>query len=112
MENEELKDLYESLVKAIIAKDINVLNELIMDDAQFLHFSEKPLTKNEYLSDVENELFQYFDYEIKHVENNSIILRIDAILYGSKRNWWIFCVNVDYIKEKGKLRIKRSQILG
>ena len=106
-----MKELYESLIQAIIKKDEEVLNELISDEAEFHHFSEKPLSKDEYISDVLNEYFKYYDYEIKHVEGNFIILRVDAELYGSKRNWWIFCLDVETISENGKERIIKSQII-
>ena len=108
---EELRDLYERLIKATIEKDSGLLNELIADEAEFLHFSENPLTKEEYIKDIIDELFTYYDYEIKHVENNSIIVRIDAEIYGSKRNWRIFCIQLDTIEENGKTKIKRSQIV-
>lgn len=108
---EDLKGLYERLIEATIAKDSVLLNELIADEAEFLHFSERPLTKEEYIRDIMDELFTYYDYEIKHVENDSIIVRIDAELYGSKRNWWIFCIKLDAINDNGKIKIKRSQIV-
>lgn len=111
MEDKLLEELCADLNKAIINKDISALEEIISSEAEFFHFSEKPLSRDEYLSDIANELFKYYDFEIKHVEGNSIIMRIDAELYGSKRNWWIFCMVIETIIENDKLKIKRSQIV-
>ena len=103
---------FENLLKATIAKDLNQLQNLISSDAEFFHFTEKPLNRDEYIGDIINDLFTYYDYQIKHYENGQAIIRVDASLYGSARNWWIFCIGVDFTDEDGKLKIKKSQILG
>lgn len=108
--NEEL-ELFEELVKATISKDEEKLLSLIAEDASFLHFTENALTREEYVGDIVNDLFTYYDYEIKHYENNQVILRVDATLYGSKRNWWIFLVGLEFKEEDNRLKLYKSQIL-
>lgn len=102
---------FEKLLKATIAKDLNQLQDLISSDAEFFHFTEKPLNRDEYIGDIVNDLFTYYDYQIKHYENNQVILRVDATLYGSKRNWWIFLIGLEFKEEDNRLKLYKSQIL-
>lgn len=65
-EEQEVLDRYEEMEQAMIDRDMEKLNEIILDGTTFTHMSGMTQSKEEYLRDIENGELDYQEYRIEN----------------------------------------------
>ena len=114
--NEEihLKELYTVMYKAMIAKDINLLGELMTDDSALLHMTGMRQPRREYLRAIADGTLNYYsctDSDVKVTsEGDSASMtgrsRVNAAVFGGGRHTWPLQLDIDWKKEDdGKWKI-------
>ena len=94
--------------QAMIDKDIDSLNEIVLDGTTFRHMSGKIQTKEEYFDDIRRGRLDYQSYTISGekatVNGDEAVLTARVILtanaYGAQGSW-PFHVSVRFVKADG-----------
>ena len=71
---EEILSRYKAMQQAMVDKNAEALNEIILDGTTFRHMSGKVQTKEEYIHDIE---IGALDYKAYNIENVSVSLHDD-----------------------------------
>ena len=100
---------YETIQQAMIDKDIDTLDRVILDGTTFTHMSGKTQTKEEYFADIRDGRLDYQSYTM---ENTKIVIDGDeatltsrvvltANAYGAQGSW-PFNVTAHFTKIDGE----------
>lgn len=95
MEEQRIIERYQAVQQAMIDKDIDTLDEIILDGTTFTHMSGKTQTKEEYFADIRDGRLDYQNYTMTDAE--VVISGDDATLtcyvvltanaYGAQGSW-------------------------
>ena len=95
MEEQHIIERYQAVQQAMIDKDIDTLDEIILDGTTFTHMSGKTQTKEEYFADIGDDRLDYQNYTMTDAE--VVINGDDATLtcyvvltanaYGAQGSW-------------------------
>ena len=109
MEEQRVIARYRAVQQAMIDKDIDTLDEIILDGTIFRHMSGKTQTKDEYFADIRNGRLDYQSYTMtdEKVEINGsdatltcyVVLTANA--YGAQGSW-PFNVTAHLVKIDGE----------
>lgn len=80
-EEQEVLVRYEEMEQAMIDRDMDKLNEIILDGTTFTHMSGMTQSKEEYLRDIKNEELDYQEYRI---ENPSVTIKGDEAIIEAR----------------------------
>lgn len=105
----EVLNQFEKVQEAMINKDENKLNELIVDNYTLTHMSGKIQTKNEFIEEIMNNTLNYYSSLIQYpaiiIDGNLAQLTadvtLDAKVYGIKGKWTLHVIT-DFIKIDNK----------
>lgn len=108
-EEEIILNRYKEMQQAMIDKDINKLNEIVLDETTFTHMSGLTQTKEEYFEDIRSGKLDYKSYTIDNpkvsINNNKAILTAKVTLtanaYGAKGTY-PFNITAYFKKVDGK----------
>ena len=86
---------YEVIQQAMIDKDIDALDEIILDGTTFTHMSGKTQTKDEYFADIRDGRLDYQSYTMKDakvvIDGDDATLTCRVVLtanaYGAQGSW-------------------------
>ena len=86
---------YQAVQQAMIDKDIDVLDEIILDGTTFTHMSGKTQTKDEYFADIRDGSLDYQSYTMKDakvvIDGDDATLTCRVVLtanaYGAQGSW-------------------------
>ena len=100
---------YRAVQQAMIDKDIDTLDEIILDGTIFRHMSGKTQTKDEYFADIRNGRLDYQSYtmtdEKVEINGNDATLTCYVVLtanaYGAQGSW-PFNVTAHLVKIDGE----------
>ena len=100
---------YRAIQQAMIDKDIDALDEIILDGTIFRHMSGKTQTKDEYFADIRNGRLDYQSYtmtdEKVEINGNDATLTCYVVLtanaYGAQGSW-PFNVTAHLVKIEGE----------
>ena len=109
MEEQRVIARYQAVQQAMVDKDIDTLDEIILDGTVFRHMSGKTQTKDEYFADIRNGRLDYQSYTMTDakVEINGddatltcyVVLTANA--YGAQGSW-PFNVTAHLVKIDGE----------
>ena len=109
MEEQRVIARYRAVQQAMIDKDIDTLDEIILDGTIFRHMSGKTQTKDEYFADIRNGRLDYQSYtmtdEKVEINGNDATLTCYVVLtanaYGAQGSW-PFNVTAHLVKIDGE----------
>ncbi len=92
---EQVYLVYKSLYEAMINKDVDCIDRLMMDGSVLVHMTGVRQPKREWLRAIEDESMKYYSTKEENIE---IILKekkaklvaqnkVDARIYGSRNTW-------------------------
>lgn len=93
---EEVLQRFKEFQKAMIEKDLDMLNEILDDDYTLTHMSGKTQTKQEYIDEIMDGTLNYYkstidNPQIRIIEEDKAIFNadvtLDAKVYGMKGTW-------------------------
>ncbi|WP_295610095.1 nuclear transport factor 2 family protein [uncultured Methanobrevibacter sp.] len=93
---EEVLQRFMEFQKAMIEKDLDMLNEILDDDYTLTHMSGKTQTKQEYIDEIMDGTLNYYkstidNPQIRIIEEDKAIFNadvtLDAKVYGMKGTW-------------------------
>ena len=92
---QEVLAAYRARCDAMVAKDMNALNQMMADDLVLRHITGATQTKQEWLDCIANEEMRYFEIDIQkinaEVEGDKATVThtaaLDARIYGSRGIW-------------------------
>ena len=107
-EKQAILNLYNRMQKAMIEKDLETLNQIVLDGTKFVHMSGRVQTKQEFFEEIANGTLNYYKTELKDVKitvnDNSATLACTAYLtakvYGMSGTFPMN-VNANFIKING-----------
>ena len=109
MEEARVIARYRAVQQAMIDKDIDTLDKIILDGTIFRHMSGKTQTKDEYFADIRNGRLDYQSYtmtdEKVEINGNDATLTCYVVLtanaYGAQGSW-PFNVTAHLVKIDGE----------
>ena len=95
MDEQRVIARYQAVQQAMIDKDIDALDEIILDGTTFTHMSGKTQTKDEYFVDIRDGRLDYQSYTMKDakvvIDGDDATLTCRVILtanaYGTQGSW-------------------------
>ncbi|TDM40240.1 nuclear transport factor 2 family protein [Macrococcoides goetzii] len=92
---QEVYTIYKKLYEAMIEKDTDTINNLLMDGIILVHITGVKQSKREWLRAIENESMKYYSTKEENIE---IVLKekkatliaqnkVDAKIYGLRNTW-------------------------
>ncbi|MBQ6551196.1 MAG: nuclear transport factor 2 family protein [Lachnospiraceae bacterium] len=95
MDEQRVIARYQAVQQAMIDKDIDVLDEIILDGMTFTHMSGKTQTKDEYFADIRDGRLDYQSYTMKDakvvIDGDDATLTCRVVLtanaYGAQGSW-------------------------
>ena len=112
-EESQLRQLYDVMYKAMIAKDIPVLDSLLSDNSVLIHMTGMRQPKREYLKAIANGTLNYYSCENSEIEvkENGDSARMTgkskvyAAVFGGGRHTWSLRLDIDWRKIDGHWKI-------
>ena len=109
MEKNVIIGRYQAVQQAMIDRDIETLDEIILDGTIFRHMSGKTQTKEEYFADVRSGRLDYQKYTMSDttvtINGDDATLTARVVLtanaYGAQGSW-PFNVNAHFVKINGQ----------
>ena len=107
-EEETILNRYKEMQQAMIDKDIDKLNEIVLDGTTFTHMSGKTQTKQEYFNEIKDGTLNYYRSDIDSpevtIDGNIATLKANVTLtarvYGASGSWTL-PVNAHFEKING-----------
>ena len=95
MEEQHVISRYQAVQQAMIDKDIDTLDEIILDGTTFTHMSGKTQTKEEYFADIRDGRLDYQSYTMSNakvvIDGDDATLTCRVVLtanaYGAQGSW-------------------------
>ena len=106
------------MYKAMIAKDTEVLEQMLDEDFVLIHMTGMHQSKQEYLRSIENGILNYYSCENTVFEKNKerdgedkmhIIgkSRVNAAVFGGGRRTWSLQLDIDLVKKGNEWKITK-----
>lgn len=116
-DKEQITALYETMYKAMIAKDTVKLGSILTDDSILVHMTGHRQPKKEYLSQIASGVLNYYSVETDSLEitvngDTARMLgrsRVNAAVYGGGRHTWRLQMDSQLKKENGEWKISYSK---
>lgn len=113
---QEVYAVYKKLYEAMIEKDTDTINNLLMDGIILVHITGVKQSKREWLRAIENESMKYYSTKEENIE---IVLKekkatliaqnkVDAKIYGL-RNTWPLQLTMSMVKFENDWEISRVE---
>ncbi len=119
MENKqvmEVKKVCRQQIEGMMTKNVDLLDQIIKSDADFIHITGEHQTKAEWIRQIKIGRMTYFNSQELNLDagvtgNNAIVHMsnsIDARIYGF-RNIWSLKAEIKLLKEKDQWKIFESR---
>jgi len=116
-DKEQITALYETMYKAMIAKDTVKLGSILTDDSILVHMTGHRQPKKEYLSQIASGVLNYYSVETDSLEitvNGDTARmkgrsRVNAAVYGGGRHTWRLQMDSQLKKVNGEWKISYSK---
>ncbi len=117
-DEEQIIALYRDENKAMVAKDINKLNEILAPEMHLTHMTGYVQTKLEWIDQIQNGEMKYFDSYEEHIKDVSIDgnkasligqNRVRASVWGGGVSTWPLEMKMYFIKNNGKWIISEQK---
>ena len=116
MEEQRVIARYQAVQQAMIDRDIDTLNAIILDGTTFTHMSGKTQTKEEFFGEIEDGTLNYYKYELHDpvitIDGDTATLTgsttLTAKVYGMSGSWTL-PTNAHYIKINPIIRRRADQ---
>ena len=116
-DKEQIQGLYETMYRAMIAKDTVALGRLLTDDSVLVHMTGHKQSRKEYLSEIASGVLNYYSVETDSLEitvdGESARMvgrsRVNAAVYGGGRHTWRLQMDSQLCKIDGKWLITYSK---
>ena len=102
------------MYKAMIAKDTEVLEQLLDEDFVLIHMTGMRQSKLEFMGAITNGILNYYSYEDSDLAINDcgpsayIIVgksRVNAAVFGGGRRTWPLQLDIDLVKKGNEWKI-------
>ena len=108
-EAQEIKELYASMYRYMIAKDTENLEALLESSFVLVHMTGMKQTKQEYLRAIKTGTLNYFSEELGNIDvqisgDKAAVIgqsRVNAAVFGGGRHTWRLELDIDLIKQDG-----------
>ena len=112
-DKEILEQLYRKMWRALIAKNMSVLDEIHDDRFELVHMTGMHQPKKVYLESIKNGTLNYFSEEVDNifvnVENDSGTMvgqsRVNAAVFGGGKHTWRLQLAFDVEKINGEWKL-------
>ncbi len=112
-EESQLRQQYDEMYKAMIAKDIPLLDSLLSDNSVLIHMTGMLQPKREYLKAIANGTLNYYSCESSEIEvkinGESALMtgksKVNAAVFGGGRHTWPLSLDIDWRKIDGHWKI-------
>lgn len=112
-DEQQLKNLYEEMWKALVAKDIKTLDAIHADEFYLLHMTGMKQTKSEYLRCVREGVLNYFSSRTENIfvevdgAKGKLVgqSKVEAAVFGGGKNTWRLQLAFEVEKVQGKWRL-------
>ncbi|BAP86313.1 hypothetical protein LOOC260_118070 [Paucilactobacillus hokkaidonensis JCM 18461] len=110
-DEDQIIQLYRDENEAMVAKNINKLNEILAPTMHLIHMTGYVQPKLEWIDQIQNEEMHYFsstENKIKNVEVNGDTAslvgqnQVRASVWGSGVNTWPLEMKMEFMKQNGK----------
>ncbi|WP_125588126.1 nuclear transport factor 2 family protein [Companilactobacillus jidongensis] len=116
-DKEKIVELYRTENRAMVAKDISKLNEILTPSMELTHMTGYVQKKLDWIDQIQNEQMKYFD----SVEDNIKDIKIDgdkasligqnqvrASIWGGGVNTWPLQMKMYFVKQNGQWLISNQ----
>lgn len=116
-DKEEIIELYRTENKAMVAKDLNKLNEILKPTMKLTHMTGYVQPKLEWIDQIQNEDMKYYssvEENIKDIDingdNASLIgqNQVRASIWGGGANTWSLEMKMYFVKQNGRWLIENQ----
>ena len=115
-EQEQIKELYQRMYDAMVAKDQKVLEELHDDDFVLVHMTGMHQSQNEYIQAIMNGTLNYYHGKHEsmtvsvHGDKASLVgqSRVNAAVFGGGKHTWLLCLEITWIKRGSGWKIYKA----
>ena len=112
---EKFKEIYNEMYQAMIAKDTEVLEQLLDEDFVLIHMTGMRQSKQEYLRAIENETLNYYscvdsEIAINDFGSKAFIIgksRVNAAVFGGGRRTWPLQLDIDLVEKGNEWKITK-----
>ena len=109
-EAKEIKELYASMYRYMIAKDTENLSFLLDNSFVLVHMTGMKQTKQEYLKAIKTGTLNYFSEELDNIDvkisgDRAAVIgqsRVNAAVFGGGRHTWRLELDIDFIRKDGR----------
>ena len=109
-ERKELEELYHTMYRYMLAKDVKRLSAMLTDDFVLIHMTGMRQPKLEYLRCISEGELHYFTEETDHIyidiHGDEAVMtgqsRVNAAVFGGSRHTWPLQLVIDMKKQDGK----------
>ena len=109
-EAKEIKELYASMYRYMIAKDTENLEALLDNSFVLAHMTGMKQTKQEYLKAIKTGTLNYFSEELDNIDvkisgDRAAVIgqsRVNAAVFGGGRHTWRLELDIDFIRKDGR----------
>ena len=116
-DKEQITALYEAMYKAMIAKDIVALGNILSEDSVLVHMTGHRQSRKEYLSEIASGTLNYYSVNTDSLEitvngDSARMMgrsRVNAAVYGGGRHTWRLQMDSELRKLGGEWKITRSK---
>jgi len=107
--NEDIKEIYKEMYKAMIEKNEKKLNELHDDSFVLVHMTGMCQSKSEYISSIMNGTLNYFsvahdDISVTVNGDTAVLMgksNVEAAVFGGSRNIWRLRLDMKLVNKNG-----------
>ena len=109
-EAKEIKELYASMYRYMIAKDTENLSFLLDNSFVLVHMTGMKQTKQEYLKAIKTGTLNYFSEELDNIDvkisgDRAAVIgqsRVNAAVFGGGRHTWRLELDIDLIRKDAR----------
>ena len=110
MDQEQYLDTFIKLIKGMIDKDKNLLDEALSKDCYLYHMTGLKQTKQQYITDILDGTLNYYQYQIINFDKEIATVRLLAKVYNISKSWWTLEMNLKYVLEDNLTKIKECRV--
>ena len=112
---DKFKEIYNEMYQAMIAKDTEVLEQLLDEDFVLIHMTGMRQSKIEFIWAINNGTLNYYSSEDSEIAINvfnskAFIIgksRVNAAVFGGGRRTWPLQLDIDLVKKGNEWKITK-----
>ncbi|MBQ9067971.1 MAG: nuclear transport factor 2 family protein [Eggerthellaceae bacterium] len=116
-DEEQILEAYERMYAAMVAKDMDVLDEVLDESMVLVHMTGSRQSKQQYMHAIADGTLNYFAAETENVEiaidgDHATMTgqsHVEAVVYGSGRGWWHLQLAMKLVRRNGAWRFTEAR---